>query len=336
MRAHPFVLGIAGFAGFAVTSAPPAPGTQPVAADPAAAIATATESAYAATVNARFDVDDPAAVAALDPWFTVGSPARRQVDAVIELVRAAPVREQPIDTVPATLTVEQVVPGTGPAAFRAGVVACAVEAFRPMQPGSDQVAGSDHMSASRIVYELRDNDGTWQLFDSFVLGTWDGPTCPAPDELQTVEAAIAMRVQEIDAVRVAAVIDLNTDEALLSSLMTRDGDTYAGTLEYVEYLRSSGLRLRTRQDVPLSTTVESIRLEDGPASTNATVVSCAVDSVVTVEPLAAPDGSDIVVDDNIAAYRLEWTLLLDSGVWKLDLVTESSTEVWAGVECLTA
>jgi hypothetical protein len=128
------------------------------------------------------------------------------------------------------------------------------------------------------------------------------------------EAAVRSRQDYLYAVR-----NYDRPNALrrLARTTVRDSPSWDLTLQNMETLRSNGWRSRENPDVPSTTTVEGVRLLDGPPATRAEVTECTIDSGVVYEPGGAPDGSDTIVNDEIIARRNRVAMVLEDGSWKV-------------------
>jgi hypothetical protein len=73
--------------------------------------------------------------------------------------------------------------------------------------------------------------------------------------------------------------------------------------------------------------VESVSV--APGANTATTVECVWDTGVIYEPNAAPDGSDIIVNDQKTSERFQHTLYLESGRWMVG--DEKTLEQHTGV-----
>jgi hypothetical protein len=81
--------------------------------------------------------------------------------------------------------------------------------------------------------------------------------------------------------------------------------------------------------------VERISFTNGPPPTEAELVVCVVSAGVLYEPGAAPDSSDVIINDSVVTYRLLYLMSKQDGSWKLRSV--SQLDSWEGVtECPAA
>jgi hypothetical protein len=100
--------------------------------------------------------------------------------------------------------------------------------------------------------------------------------------------------------------------ALIES--TRVGANLERALAILDELVMNGWVAIEHPTDPARTTIEDGPFIDGDT---ATVVVCDLDSNIVIEPGAAPDGSDAMVNDEVVALRIEVTLARVSGTWKV-------------------
>jgi hypothetical protein len=150
--------------------------------------------------------------------------------------------------------------------------------------------------------------------------------------------ATSLETDEADAVIAAylAAWQAFTDAAMdptspeLRSLVesTRVGANLERALVILDELATNGWVAVEHPTDPARTTIEDGPFIDGDT---ATVVVCDLDSNIVIEPGAAPDGSDAMVNDSFTARRIEVTLARVDGQWKvsagetIDRWPESST-----------
>ena len=69
--------------------------------------------------------------------------------------------------------------------------------------------------------------------------------------------------------------------------------------------------------------------------TRAIAFKCVADGAVTVKPAAAPDGSDVIIDETVSTQRIETEYRLSGdGLWRADEVSKN-TETLGGDTCPT-
>ena len=317
------------------------------------AVAAVTVAARAARLDALVDPDDPAAAAALDGLYTAGGAAREEIDARIAALGDEGYRMRPNPEVADSLVVEDVVLVDGPPATRAEVTACVVDSVVTYQPATadstpqaSEVVVSDDVRAFRTVYMLVNEAGTWKVDTAAFVEDWPGETtCPPPpstttappttlDPIAAEEAAVTARVLEIQAVRVNAYVNLDApgNAEALDDAYTEGGVAREVVESDLQALRDEGWRVRENPSVPMTITVESIELRDGPPTNHANAIVCLIDSAIVYEPGGAPDGSDAVVNNDVIAGRSVQRLVREDGTWQLDEV--ESLDEWPGApEC---
>ena len=70
--------------------------------------------------------------------------------------------------------------------------------------------------------------------------------------------------------------------------------------------------------------------------TRAIAFKCVADGAVTVKPAAAPDGSDVIIDETVSTQRIETEYRLSGdGLWRADEVSKN-TETLGGDTCPTS
>jgi hypothetical protein len=107
------------------------------------------------------------------------------------------------------------------------------------------------------------------------------------------------------------------------------------TLKNIETLRTNGWRSRANPTIPSVTTVESdVEFLDGPPATRAQLTVCTIDSDIVFKPGGAPDGSDVVVNDEVTARRNRITMVLEGGAWKVS--DGIGLQSWPGSTCPAA
>ncbi len=101
------------------------------------------------------------------------------------------------------------------------------------------------------------------------------------------------------------------------------------TLQNMDTLRSNGWSARLNPEIPDTATVEGeVQLLDGPPPTKALAMVCTISAGVVYKPGAAPDGGDVVINDEVVARRDQVTLVLEDGTWKVEQGTNVGT--WKG------
>jgi hypothetical protein len=149
--------------------------------------------------------------------------------------------------------------------------------------------------------------------------TTDAPTPPpgpetslAPDETDAVVAAYlaAWRAYK-DALRSPS------DEGRVEVIRrTRTGPSLERALSNVELYRSRGYESRPSAHIEDRATVETAPMPLGNGRYALTV--CETDASVVVEPGAAPDGSDALVNDEVVARRIEVVVVASSTGYLLE------------------
>ena len=304
-------------AGGATTTIAPTTTLDPVAAEEAV-VADAAVAARTALVNALINPGDPAAIAALDEHYVAGGPARQQIDVHIQQLLDAGRRHAAHPDAVDSLTVESVELSGPPPASRAVVTACVVEAAAIFEqsPESSEVAVGHGLRAFRAQFTMVTDDGVWKVESAEFVLEWPGQTeCPVDEE-----ALIAQRVQEIDAISWSVVFEperAGTWPETLDSIYTENGVARQVVEQRPQALREPrvGFRphtLRSRGRI----TVEQITLLDGPPATRADVIVCIIDSELARGSGALPDGSDVIVNDEVCGLRSIQHLVMEDGTWQ--------------------
>ena len=131
---------------------------------------------------------------------------------------------------------------------------------------------------------------------------------PVPDAQLAVRAAIDLAEQTYSACLVAMPACDPTSLAV-----ARAGDLLTQNSERIEQWNALGYTVRERE--AFRYVIESVEVDTGGAQ--ATVTVCIADGSKIVQPGAAPDGSDVIVDDEFVSGRSAWDVRLDSdGVWR--------------------
>jgi hypothetical protein len=156
-------------------------------------------------------------------------------------------------------------------------------------------------------------------------------------EVAATKAAVAAAVVQTRQDYLYAVQHYDAADALdvLARTAVREGPSWQLAVKNIDTLKTNGWRARNDPTVPSVTTVEGdVQLLDGPPATKAEVVACTIDSGVVYAPNAAPDGSDLIVNDEVSANRDRLTLVLQNGSWKLYSGTALGT--WKGATSCSA
>lgn len=141
----------------------------------------------------------------------------------------------------------------------------------------------------------------------------------------TETAAPTTTVATVDpeiAVRVAVEVAQETFSACLVAMpacdpatlaVARAGDLLSRNAARIEEWNALGYTVRDRENFRY--VIESVELDS--AGTAATVTVCIADGSRLVQPNAAPDGGDVIVDDEFVSGRSTWDVRLDAdGVWR--------------------
>lgn len=130
----------------------------------------------------------------------------------------------------------------------------------------------------------------------------------APDPELAVRAAVDIAQESFSACLVAMPA---CDPASLS--VARAGDLLARNSARIEEWNALGYTVRDRESFRY--VIEAVELDGAGAAAIATV--CIADGSRLVQPHAAPDGSDVIVDDEFVSGRSTWDMRLDAdGVWR--------------------
>lgn len=137
-------------------------------------------------------------------------------------------------------------------------------------------------------------------------------------ELGPEEQAVVDALWEARVLAVEALMDPDAPglEARLDATYARSGQA-RGVLENImQELRDRHLRVYLNAETPWSMTVESLTFYIEPYP-NVDVQVCWVDPSILYEPGGAPDGSDVIIDDDVVATRAIYTLVPEDGRWQL-------------------
>lgn len=142
--------------------------------------------------------------------------------------------------------------------------------------------------------------------------TVDTPTSTtietAPDPALAVRAAVDLAQETYSACLVAMPA---CDPATLA--VARAGDLLARNTQRIEEWNALSYTVRARDGFRY--VIESVQLDR--TGTTATLTVCIADGSRLVQPNAAPDGSDVIVDDEFISGRSTWDMRLDAdGVWR--------------------
>lgn len=147
-------------------------------------------------------------------------------------------------------------------------------------------------------------------------------TTLATASTSTVPTTAVQPVDVSDAVRAAVDLAQATFSACLVAMpacdpatlaVARGGDLLERNSERIEEWNALGYTVRDRE--AFRYVIESVEVD--ASNTAATVTVCIADGSRLVTPNAAPDGSDVIVDDEFVSGRTAWQLRLDTdGVWR--------------------
>lgn len=164
--------------------------------------------------------------------------------------------------------------------------------------------------------------------------TTSPPTTRPPDPRAEAEAALRRAPIRARKAYLYAVKNYTAADALdrLAATTVPNGPSWNATLESLSELRRNGWKVRPNPAARETVTVESIDLGDGPPYREAMVTVCNVGTSVVYEPGGSPDGSDVIVNDEIVARRNRTAYVVEDGRWKLK--TGYSLGEWNGeTEC---
>jgi len=133
------------------------------------------------------------------------------------------------------------------------------------------------------------------------------------DPVVSADVAVRDAVARAQATFSACLVALPLcDPATLA--VARAGDLLARNTTLIVEWNSLGYTVRDRDQFRF--VVESVVVDPSLATAVATV--CIADGSRLVLPNAAPDGSDVVIDDEYTSGRSEWDMRLDAdGAWRL-------------------
>ena len=194
--------------------------------------------------------------------------------------------------------------------------------------------GGPRVPGVPAAYAMVAEQGLWKVDTVEFVEEWPGETtCPPPpaattttlDPIAAEEALVAQRVQEIQAVRMNAYINLDAPGTRRRSpratrrRVTRWPSTGRSANSANREMASSG-----QSDTPTRRHRSDRMHRLLHRHTEQWRPSCPVDSGVVYEPGGAPDGSDAIVNDDLRTYRSEFNLMKQSGIWRLDNVQTDS------------
>jgi hypothetical protein len=147
----------------------------------------------------------------------------------------------------------------------------------------------------------------------------EAPSTTAAATSATVDPAAAADAEIREAIALAQISFSDClvalpvcDPATLE--VARAGDLLARNTSLINEWNSLGYTVRDRDQFRY--VVESVVVDSSLATAVATV--CIADGSRLVLPNAAPDGGDVVIDDEYTSGRSEWEMRLDvDGVWRL-------------------
>jgi hypothetical protein len=133
------------------------------------------------------------------------------------------------------------------------------------------------------------------------------------------KAAVASAIARSRQDYIYAVGNYDAPDALevLRRTWSEGGPSWDLVLRTMQSMQSNGYRLRPNGSVPDASMVEGeVKLLDGPPATRAEVQVCTVSSDIVFKPGAAPDGSDVTINDAVVSRRTRVTLVFQDGAWK--------------------
>jgi hypothetical protein len=163
--------------------------------------------------------------------------------------------------------------------------------------------------------------------------TTTSPTAPPTtvDPITASKAAVVAAVAQSRQVYNYVVANYDAPDALdvLATTAVRDGPSWNVAVQNMATLRSNGWLVRPNPEIPDTSTVEGdVQLLDGPPATRAQATVCTISAGIVYKPGAAPDGSDVIINDEVVARRELVTMVLQDGAWKLEQGTNVGT--WKG------
>lgn len=162
-------------------------------------------------------------------------------------------------------------------------------------------------------------------------GVTTSPTTDAPSttdaEPATTAAATSSTVDPVVEADVAVRAAIDLAQATFSDCLValprcdpaslavaRAGDVLAANTALITEWNSLGYTVRDRDAFRF--VVEDVTVD--PSLTSAVATVCVADGSRLVLPNAAPDGGDVVIDDEYTSGRTEWDVRLDAdGVWRV-------------------
>ncbi|MCK9878291.1 hypothetical protein MXD59_21380 [Frankia sp. Ag45/Mut15] len=150
---------------------------------------------------------------------------------------------------------------------------------------------------------------------------------PSPSADQAIRAATAAYEQAyLDAV--ADPTNTGKRQVLLA-MYTADSPERAGVSTFLQTFSTKGWA--GRRGTLDHQTIEQVKVPPSASQGKAETTTCTYDSGRVVDAAnRAPDGSEIVVNDETQSYRTRWTWLLVAGEWKI--VDATTLTTWPGAD----
>lgn len=135
-----------------------------------------------------------------------------------------------------------------------------------------------------------------------------------PEALEVVNALYEARVLFLETLMDPTAPDL--DERL-DGAYARSSPARTTLEEYRAQLRADGLRAYPNSSIPWALHIEpSVTFYELPFP-RSVVRACNIDSAILYEPGGGPDGSDVVVNDEVYAAVVDFTMVPEDSRWQL-------------------
>lgn len=207
-----------------------------------------------------------------------------------------------------------------------GALALAVSVVVPVQATTEPPASSSTVPPPTVPpFTAGPTTSTTTVVTTPGQTTTTVAPSPAAGELVLPDEPLGPEAMDVvnalyEARELLVVAQMNPDadglDARLDATYARSGQA-RGLIEALrDEFRGSGLRVYPNPDAQWTLEVQSIAFFDEPYP-HTQVTACYVDTLVLYEPGGAPDGSDVIVNDEMIATLAEFTLVPEEGRWQL-------------------
>ncbi|MCM3883549.1 hypothetical protein [Frankia sp. R82] len=156
-------------------------------------------------------------------------------------------------------------------------------------------------------------------------------TSPTPSPPTSAERAIRAATAAYQQAYLDAVADPTSTgkRQTLLAMYTADSPERAGVSTFLQTFSTKGWA--GRRGTLDHQSIEQVTVPPSSPQGKAETITCTYDSGRVVDALnRAPDGSEIVVNDETQSYRTRWTWLLVAGEWKI--VDATTLTTWPGAD----